>query len=506
MSHNEMIFHGKSLIGGKAQGDGRSFTAFDPITGQALPGAFHEADSALVDAAAHQAADAFAAGLSRERRISLLEGIAEAIEGIGQALLARTQAETALPRARLISERKRTINQLRMFAQLLRDGEADGVRVASALPDRKPLPRPDLRSHLVGVGPVVVFGASNFPLAYSVAGGDTAAALAAGCPVLFKAHPAHPGCCELVAQAICETVAKQDLHPGWFSMLHGQGHQVGEDLIRHPMVKAGGFTGSLAGGRALFDLACQRPEPIPFHAEMGSANPVFILPGLEDPVALGNALASSICLGVGQFCVNPGILLSIRGQDDVFRHTLQAAMEQQPAGTMLHRGIADHYQQACASLDAHAKVSLLCRGHAGTTACPGQAAVYQMLAKDFLAEPSLWDERFGPVSLLVRCANETEMLAVARSMPGSLTATIHGPEGDLARHFASILVHRVGRLLWGGVPTGVEVCSAIMHGGPYPATTETRFTSVGTTSIRRFLRRVCYQGFPDSLLPPGLRY
>ena len=497
----------------KESAEKESFQAENPSSGELLAGHFFEANHTDVDRAVDAATTAFAEGLSQEQRVELLERIATALESLGDSLIDRTQAETALPQQRLIGERGRTCNQLRQFAEYVRSGQSEGAIVDTALPERQPLPRPDVRSCLHGLGPVAIFGAANFPLAFSVAGGDTAAALAAGCPVIFKAHPAHPGCSELVGKAIAEVIKEMNIHPGWFSLLQGRGHEAGQHLVAHPRITGGAFTGSLHGGRALFDIAHQRPKPIPFHAEMGSANPVFILPELENQEQVGSSLAAAVCLGAGQFCVNPGIMVVVedhdKGHHEIFLNGLTTAISAKANGTLLHRGIAQAYNDVLEHLDAHPAITCIAqpthKKNEQTGACEAEARAYSISATDFLNEPSLWDERFGPVTLVVRCQSINDVFEIAASMPGSLTATIHGPENETARQLTRLLIPHCGRILWGGVPTGVEVCPAMMHGGPYPAATDSRVTSVGITAITRFQRRVCFQNLPQALLPKAIR-
>lgn len=509
MSAAMISLHGGNRIAGRVVTTGAIFQAEDPATGAVLPGTFHEAGAAEVDGACRTAAAAHAAGLTVAQRRALLEAIAGGIEALGESLLERCQAETALPRARLLGERGRTCMQLRAFADLLGSGTAEAAIIDAALPERHPPPRPDLRSLLLPIGPVAVFGAANFPLAFSTAGGDTAAALAAGCPVVMKGHPAHPGTGELVAGVIAAALSGLGLHPGFFSFLHGRGNAVGEALVTHPAIAAGAFTGSLRGGRALLDLAQARPCPIPFHAEMGSANPVFVLPeALTDAAAvvgLADLLAGSIGLGGGQFCTRPGVIVVAGPQGKAMADALAARIRGLPAATLLHRGIAASYQAVLAGMRAQPAVRLLAEGLAGTGPCVGRATLWQVQAADLRAGPHLWDERFGPCSLLVVCANAAEQLGVAVAMPGSLTATMHGVPDAAAKDLLSVLSSRAGRVLWGGVPTGVEVCAAMMHGGPWPAASDSRMSSVGATAIARFQRRVCFQNLPDELLPSVLQ-
>ncbi len=468
---------------------------------------FPDATHDEIDRAARQAASAFDeyAALGPDRRAAFLRAVGERILALGDALIERANAESALPVARLEGERGRTVAQLRMFADLVDEGSWVDARIDRALPDRKPLPRPDLRRMLVPLGPVAVFGASNFPLAFSVAGGDTASALAAGCPVVVKAHPGHPGTSDLVARAVLEAAVETGMPDGVFSMVHGASHEVGLALVTHPSIAAVGFTGSLAGGRALFDAAARRDEPIPVFAEMGSTNPVFVLPeALEsrgEEIARG--LAGSVTLGVGQFCTNPGLTILDRSDAaERFLATLGESVSATPAGTMTTDGVRAAYVAGLGAFLATDGVVTVGRGE-GEPA----AAVLSTDAATFARTPSLAHELFGPATLAVRYESRAEMLDFARSLGGQLTATVHGTERDLAEYadLLAVLRRKAGRLVVNGFPTGVEVSPAMHHGGPYPATTDSRATSVGTAAIVRFARPVCFQNFPDAALPEELR-
>lgn len=457
-----------------------------------------DATPAEIDAAVRAADGAFDAfnGAGGEARARLLESAADRIMAIGDALIETAMAETSLPRPRLEGERARTAGQLRLYAAVAREGGWIDARIDRAIPDRKPLPKPDLRMMNVALGPVAVFGASNFPLAYSTAGGDTASALAAGCPVVVKAHPAHPGTGDLVAGALREAVRACGLPDGVFGMVHGRANEVGAALVQHPLIAAVGFTGSLRGGRALFDLAARRPSPIPVFAEMGSVNPVFLLPGAlrERAEAIAEGFAGSTTLGMGQFCTKPGLVLAVGGPDaDRFAKEAGRRIAESPVSPMLQPSIREAYE----------------RGLSERRSIPGVAPVagafLKVGAADFLRDPRLAEELFGPSSLYVACGAREELLEAARRMPGSLTATIHGTEAELAevQELVAVLVRKVGRVVFNGYPTGVEVCHSMMHGGPYPATTDSRFTSVGSAAIQRWLRPVCFQNMP--VLPPALR-
>lgn len=492
----------------------RVFQAFDPASGEPLPPRFVEAAPAEVDRAFDLAAAAFPIYRARPagERAAFLESIAEELVALGDAFIERALAETALARPRLDGERARTVNQLRLFAGVLREGSWVEARIDTAIPDRKPLPKPDLRRMLVALGPAAVFGASNFPFAYSVAGGDTASALAAGCPVVVKAHPAHPGTSELAGAAIRKAVSTCRMPEGVFSMLHGASNEVGLAMARHPAARAVAFTGSLRGGRALFDAAAARPVPIPVYAEMGSVNPVFLLPGAlrERGGEAAQALAQSVTLGAGQFCTNPGLLIGIRGAElDRFRERLSELIAQTPPATMLHPGILENYRAGVARLESSAGVRAVSRAatNADAAKCQAGARLFAADAAAFLATPHLAEEVFGPSTLLVAAGSRAELEEIARRLDGHLTATVHGSEADLREHrqLIAILETKAGRLVFNGVPTGVEVCPSIQHGGPYPATTDSRTTSVGTAAISRFARPVCYQDCPQAALPEELR-
>ncbi|MDA8017331.1 MAG: aldehyde dehydrogenase (NADP(+)) [Thermoanaerobaculia bacterium] len=496
----------------ESQGDG--FRAVAPASGDPLDPTFADATAAEVDRAVAQAVDAFptfeAAG--REARAKLLETIADHLEDLGDSLLDRAAAETALPKApRLQGERGRTTGQLKLFADVLRKGSYLGARIDHADPDRTPIPKPDVRRMLVPLGPVAIFGASNFPLAFSVAGGDTASALAAGCPVVAKGHPGHPGTSELVAAAIADALRVTGLPAGAFSLVQGAGYEVGQALVQHPGIRAVGFTGSLRGGRALFDAASRRPVPIPVYAEMGSTNPMFLLPGAlsgnADSVAEG--LAGSVCLGVGQFCTNPGLVFVIEGEDaDALVAAAAERLAASPAGTMLHEGIRNAYEQGVDRLAGIDGVELAARGEdGGGGTCAARPALLTASSQAFLDHAELHEEVFGPATLVVRCPDGAGLLACAKALQGQLTTGVHGTDDDLASHaeLLQVLQQKAGRVLFGGYPTGVEVNHAMQHGGPYPATTDTRSTSVGTAAIDRFLRPVAWQNAPQNVLPEELR-
>jgi NADP-dependent aldehyde dehydrogenase len=492
----------------------RQFRAVDPRRGEALAPDFHEASTEQIAHAVGAAARAFESYANRtgSERAAFLRAAAAGLEALGDELIDRASAETGLPRERLLAERGRTCGQLRLFAATIEEGSCVEARIDRALPERKPLARPDVRRMLIPLGPVAVFGAANFPLAFSAAGGDTASALAAGCPVIVKGHPAHPGTSELVARALLEAARRTGLPPGVFSLLQGASHQVGLELVRQPALRAVAFTGSHAGGRALFDEAARRDEPIPVFAEMGSANPLFVLPRAlaRRGEEIARALAASVSLGVGQFCTNPGITVLCGNEgEERFLATLSEALAATPSAPMLHAGIRDAYEAALMAAQQLDGVRLAVRAPqaadpAGTS---GRSALLVTQAEDFLRHPGLGVEIFGPVTVAVRGGSRLDCERIARGLRGHLTATVHGDEDDLVEFAAlfSLLRHRVGRLIVNGFPTGVEVAPAMQHGGPYPATTDSRSTSVGTAAMQRFARPVCFQDAPDALLPAELR-
>lgn len=507
-----MSLNGNNLIGLELSGRTRDrFRALNPASGEYLPGEFAEAEAEEVDRAVAKAVSAFSAfsKIFPERRAAFLEAIAEEILALGEELIVRTSLETALPHARLTGERGRTMNQLRMFAALLREGSWLDARIDTADPSRQ-IPKPDIRQMHIPIGPVAIFGASNFPLAFSVAGGDTASALAAGCPVVVKAHPLHPGCSEMVGQAILKAAQKTGMPEGVFSLLHGRSFEPGIKLVTHPDIKAVGFTGSFRGGKALFDAANARPEPIPVFAEMGSVNPVFILPGAlaKGTADLARTAVSSICLGTGQFCTNPGVLVGLRNSfSDIFLQELAAELEVQKPGAMLGSSIYSTYDSGLSRMKQNEEVSLLAISEAVDLPNAPRSVLLKTTARAFLTDNSLSHENFGPSSIFVDASSRDELLQIARSLDGQLTATLLAEEAELDdfSELISILQNKVGRLIFNAFPTGVEVCHAMVHGGPYPATTAPQSTSVGTLAIKRFVRPVCFQGFPDAALPEELR-
>ncbi|MCE8018585.1 aldehyde dehydrogenase (NADP(+)) [Halomonas sp. MCCC 1A11036] len=508
-----MTLRGVSLIGRQdVRGTGGEIRAIDPATGIALEPAYPGATAAEVAQACELARQAFDAyrDTAPTLRAKFLEMIASEIEAIGDDLIERAMAETGLPRARLEGERGRTCGQLRLFASVVRAGEWLDVRIDPALPEREPMPRADLRQRHIPLGPVAVFGASNFPLAFSVAGGDTASALAAGCPVIVKGHSAHPGTSELVGRAVQKAIKRSGLPEGVFSLLFGSGNEIGQALVADPRIQAVGFTGSRGGGTALMRTAQARPQPIPVYAEMSSINPVFLLP--EALRARGAQLAegfvASLNMGAGQFCTNPGLVIAVKGPElDAFVEAASDAVKASAAQTMLTPGIHDAYEQGVGRLSSNDKVREVARGQVGESAHPCQAGLFVTTAQDFLAEPELQEEVFGAASLVIECADQAQVRQVAAQLEGQLTATLQMDDGDLdaAKALLPILERKAGRLLANGWPTGVEVCHAMVHGGPFPATSDSRTTSVGSAAIFRFLRPVCYQALPEGLLPEPLR-
>ncbi len=501
----EMIL-GATLVRGAAQSfsgvDAASGTKLEPVYGGAT-----EADVARACSLAAAAFDIFR-NAAPEIRASFLELAAAKIDALEDALTNRACAETGLPRARIEGERGRTVGQLRLFASEIREGSWQDVRIDPALPNRAPLPRPDIRLRMVPLGPVAVFGASNFPLAFSVAGGDTASALAAGCPVVVKAHPAHPGTSEMVGRALQEAVVESGLPEGVFCLLFGVGDALGAALVSAPQIKAVGFTGSRAGGLALAKIAAARPEPIPFYGEMSSINPVLLLPHALNAhgAVLGKAFADSLTMGVGQFCTNPGLLLAAPSEGlTAFVAAAQDAVAGAAAGTMLHGGILAAYERGTNKLRGLSNVTKLAVGPSAQN--QAAAMFFTSDVDSFIATPELAEEVFGPSSVLVQDADFTKITKLLHNLEGQLTITVHMTEADeaLFSQLLPLLETKAGRILVNGWPTGVEVCHAMVHGGPFPATSDSRTTSVGSLAIRRFLRPVCYQNIASHLLPEALQ-
>ncbi len=510
-----MTLHGHHIIAGQSiAATGATFQAISPLNSQALEPSYGDATTAQIDAAL-QAADAAFDALrtaSVETRAKLLDLIGDKMVALGDTLLERAHAETALPMARLTGERGRAVGQCRLFAQLIREGTWAEARIDCAQPDRAPLPKPDVRRVMQPLGPVVVFGASNFPFAIGVVGTDTVCALAAGCSVVVKGHPAHPGTCEMLAGCVFEALAELGLPAGAFSLVHGKGNTMGGDLVRHPLTTAVAFTGSLRGGRALYDIAVSRPTPIPFYGEMGSVNPVFVLPGALKTRAtqMAENYVGSVTLGVGQFCTNPALVLGVASADlDTFVQAAADAAAKAAPASMLHGGICAAYHEGAASIAGTPGVSIAGKSSAAprTEATQAECLIYTTDIVTLEAHEHLRREVFGPCSIVTKCSTRDEMLTFARSLEGQLTASIHGTVEDLAENadLVRILERKVGRIIFNGFPTGIEVCPSMHHGGPYPAASHSFFTSIGTASIYRFVRPVCYQSFPDDALPELLR-
>jgi NADP-dependent aldehyde dehydrogenase len=508
-----MTLTGHMLIGQHTvAGHRAAIRGINPATNETLEPAYAGGSAEHVEQAcalAWAALDAYRETML-SARAEFLETIATEIEALGDELIERAHAETGLPRARLLGERGRTCQQLRMFARTVRAGEWLDVRVDSAQPQRQPMPRADLRQRQIALGPIAVFGASNFPLAFSVAGGDTASALAAGCPVIVKAHSAHPGTSELVGRAVARAVKACGLPEGVFSLLYGSGREVGIALVTDPRIKAVGFTGSRNGGLALIQAAQARPEPIPVYAEMSSINPVLLFPAaLENRTqALAEGFVASLTLGAGQFCTNPGLVIALKGPAlDKFVAATADVIQRSSAQTMLTPGIFSAYEAAVNALAENAAARHSGSGQNGSGPNQCQAHLFVTETADFLTDHRLQAEAFGAAALIVQCSSEDEIRELCEHLEGQLTATLHLDDQDLeqARALLPTLERKAGRLLINGWPTGVEVCDAMVHGGPFPATSDARATSVGTAAILRFLRPVCYQDFPDSLLPDALK-
>jgi len=488
------------------------FYGINPVTNEKLQGEFINASKEEVDNAVQMATKAFEGYRKKDKEsiARFLDQIAEEILNLGDALLERCHLETALPLVRLQGERGRTMNQLKLFASVVREGSWVDARIDTAIPDRIPIPKPDIRHMLLPLGPVAVFGASNFPLAFSVAGGDTASALAAGCPVIFKGHPAHPGTSDMVANAILIAIKKTGMPKGTFALLHSNSNDVGEALVKHPEIKAVGFTGSFKGGKALFDYANSRQEPIPVFAEMGSTNPVFILPQAlkERGEEIASGMAGSITLGVGQFCTNPGLSF-VQKSDSIntFYSNLSKSINETPAGTMLTSNILKAFNNGVKNTLAIDSVEELASGVSDGSESMAVPKVFKTSLNNFINNKALSEENFGPSSILVEATSKSDILEAARNLEGHLTATIHGTEDDFNEYneLFDILELKVGRIVINGYPTGVEVCHSMVHGGPYPATTAPQSTSVGTNAIKRFVRPVCFQDYPDAFLPNALK-
>jgi NADP-dependent aldehyde dehydrogenase len=510
-----MQLHGKQLIGGEANASGsETFLSMNPTTGSTLPTKFSVATPAEVNRALELAHEAYAVYRQKSPAeiADFLVGIAAEIEGLGDALLEVANQETALPMARLQGERARTLNQLKLFAEVAREGSWVDARIDQPLPDRKPLPKPAMRTMSIGIGPVVVFGASNFPLAISVMGNDSVSALAVGCPVIVKAHRAHPGTAELVGRAVQAAVKKHNMPAGVFALLHGNSHELGQSLVKHPRTKAVAFTGSERGGRALMDAAASRPDPIPVYAEMSSLNPVFLFPGAlaERNQQIGEGFLQSVTLGVGQFCTKPGLVFGVASKDfEGFTEAAGKAATAFAPATQLTQGINQSFWKGLDQAGKTAGVKKV--GESSTAADPKQAqaaaTIFSTDLKTFNANPHLAHENFGPSAVVIACPNREAIKEQIEGLSGHLSASIHATEQDLKDYadLIAVLETKVGRIVLNGFTTGLELCHSMHHGGPYPATSYSHFTSMGQAAYKRFVRPVCYQGFPDAALPAALK-
>lgn len=507
-----MTLTGKNLIAGQWIGEtANGFVATDAALNLPMTTKFADATTEEIEQAITSANYAFAgySQLAAVERATFLRAIGEQIMALGDELITIASQETGLPQARIQGERGRTVGQLGLFANLLEQGEYQGV-IDLADARREPLPKPDTRLGYLPLGVVGVFAASNFPLAFSTAGGDTASALAAGCPVVMKAHAAHPGTAELVARAISNAITICELDQGVFSLIQGKNYDIASQIVTHPLIKAVGFTGSERVGMILQQQINQRPEPIPFYGELGSVNPQFIMSNKlqQDAESLGQGLVASMLMGQGQFCTSPGIWVYVAdSHSDAFERAATAAVKESSAGVMLTPAIAATYQAAVKEWQSIANVTLLAQGQAAEQTHLCQAALFATDLATFKANKALHEEVFGACALLVRCQNHAEMLAFIGLLKGNLTASIHANDDDLAesRSVAKAVAHKVGRLIYNQMPTGVEVCASMNHGGPFPASTDLRSTSVGSEAIKRFQRPICYQNMPNQLLPMLLR-
>lgn len=503
---------GTSIIGyARGSESADTFKAFDPLTGNEIEPPFHSASIDELERTASLADRARLkyAAISPRERAKFLRVIADKIEALGDTLIERASLETALPNARFVGERARTCGQLRMFADLIEEGSWADARIDHAIPDRQPIPKPDVRSMLKPLGPAAVFCASNFPLAYSVAGGDTASALAAGCPVVVIGHTAHPGTAELVGTAVSSAVRECGMPEGVFSLLFSSGYEIGQALVKHPAIKAVGFTGSRKGGRALMDIAAARPEPIPVYTEMSSVNPTFILPSAikERGDAIAAGLHASVTGGVGQFCTKPGLVfVPAEESSDVFVSKVRGLVTATEPAPLLTQGIQKSYQTE--SQRRENEVEIAAANNKGSLeGFAVNPSIFETSAISYLNTPELNEEIFGPTTLLIRSNSQDQLLNIVRSLEGQLTASIHGTDDDLIEYadLIAVLETKVGRLIFNGFSTGVEVCPSMVHGGPYPATSDGRSTAVGTRAITRFARLVCYQNFPENALPDELK-
>lgn len=507
---------GHSIIAGEyVEGAGGTTHGYNPATNETLEPVFSLIDADQLVQATTAAEEAFASfsTLEPEVHASFLEKIADNIEAVKTELIARAMAETGLPEARLTGETGRTTGQLRLFARVVRQGDHHGVRIDPAQPERTPAPRADIRQRKVALGPVAVFGASNFPLAFSTAGGDTASALAAGCPVVFKAHNAHPGTGAIVGKAITDAVRDSGLHPGVFSLIYGPGSSVGQALVADPRIKAVGFTGSRGGGMALMATAAARPEPIPVYAEMSSINPVFFFEGAlsgdqESLESLANGFVTSLTGSSGQLCTAPGLVFVPESEaGDNFAAAVSRILANKAGQTMLTAGIAQSWLDGVGALSAQENVTSVGQGTEGSTENAPAPVVFGTDVETFRTNEVLHEEIFGAASLFIRYTGTDELITSVRGMEGQLTATLHLVESDYKQAAPLIpeLERKVGRILANGWPTGVEVGYAMVHGGPFPATSDSRTTSVGALAIERFLRPVAYQDLPEALLPAPIK-
>ncbi|MHA7299453.1 aldehyde dehydrogenase (NADP(+)) [Pseudarthrobacter sp. MDT3-1] len=508
-----MTLTGHSLIAGQpVAGSGKTAFGFNPATNEQLAPAYSLITEEQLTTATSAAAAAYPSfsTLDPETHAGFLEAIADNIEAIGGELTIRAGQETGLPAARLTGERARTTGQLRLFAAVVRQGDFRGVRIDPALPERTPLPRVDIRQRQIPLGPVAVFGASNFPLAFSTAGGDTASALAAGCPVVFKAHNAHPGTGELVGQAIIKAVKDFGLHPGVFSLIYGPGASIGQALVADPAIKAVGFTGSQSAGIALMRTAAARPEPIPVYAEMSSLNPVFVFEGAlkGDVDTLAQQYVTAVTGSSGQLCTSPGLLFAPEGEvGDKLAAAVGRAVSARSGQTMLTEGIAGSWNAGAQALGSAAGVDVIGQGMEGATRNAPAPTIFGTNVSEFVSNQVLHAEIFGAASLVIRYSTVEELIRATERLEGQLTASLQLTAEDYptAARLVPALEQKVGRIIVNGWPTGVEVGHAMVHGGPFPATSDSRTTSVGTLAINRFLRPVAYQNLPQELLPAALQ-
>lgn len=504
---------GENHIGNRLSTKGKkTFRTFNPILNIENDSVFTEASNEEINESVALASEAFTTfrNVSGKQKAAFLNAIADEILALDDVLIQTYCSETGLPEGRAKGERGRTVGQLRSFATLVEEGSWVEATIDTAIPDRTPMPKSDIRKMLIPLGPVVVFGASNFPLAYSTAGGDTAAALAAGCPVIVKSHPMHAGTGELVSQAIIKAAEKTGMPNGVFSNLNSSGIEVGQKLIQHPGVKAVGFTGSIRGGRALYDMAAQREEPIPVFAEMGSVNPVVLLPEAlkERGESLAKTYASSVTLGTGQFCTNPGLLLGIKSDElNAFVQSLGKEIVKVQPSVMLHPNIINAYENNKSIATSQANIEIVASYEGEVNANYARQVITTVEGKTFLENPTLHHEVFGPFSMVVQCENEIQLKQIISELEGQLTGTVISENNEVAEYTEVIaaLQNRVGRIIFNGVPTGVEVCESMVHGGPYPSSTDSRFTAVGIHSIKRWVRPFSYQDWPNDLLPEELK-